>query len=280
MVAMETVPPSGVVEIKAGTDAGTVSSSSQTVNAEHNGNEGITEANDGIPKNEELFGAWMLAKKPLRKRLPNAKNQGVFNANHVVGKSHTSTQPSGSRFGALNGDEADSNPLLGFVVEQANTTKPNMEKPSGKAKGPSTKRSSKFSKQVTKAHDNPKAQKEASVSQKKIKNAPPVHTVPVVQLTANTEASVQDKAILAAEKKKKEEEIFRLMKTKEKEGASFLDPYMVYYYSSGEMEYLQKQKARGKHNGGEGSSKVSSLNDVVLDGSSNSSFKATIEGNI
>ncbi|KAK7261413.1 hypothetical protein RIF29_27723 [Crotalaria pallida] len=274
-----TAPPSVVEENKSGTDVVTVSTISQMVNAEHYGNEGILEANDVIPKNEETFGAWMLAKKPLRKRMPKANNQGVINANHVVGKSHASMQQSGSRFGALNGEEADSNPLLGFVAEQA------------KSKGPNSKFPSKAPKQVTKAHSNPKARKEVSVSQKKTKNNPPAATVPAVQHTI-TEISLQDKSILAAEKKKKEEEILRLMKIKEKEGASFLDPYMV-YYATGEMEYLQKQQARGKHIAGEGSSvhkekevcndpppltSVSSSHDAVLDGSSISSFKDPNQG--
>ncbi|KAK7256941.1 hypothetical protein RIF29_30555 [Crotalaria pallida] len=66
------------------------------------------------------------------------------------------------------------------------------------------------------------------------------------KLLDSIEASSSDRAEMLAARKLKEEEILRMMKYKQKElGDALLDPFRV-HYSMGEMEFLQRQQARGK----------------------------------
>ncbi|KAK7282291.1 hypothetical protein RIF29_10949 [Crotalaria pallida] len=100
--------PVVVVDSPGGAVTVTESSSVKVADA-FNDKERILGSNDDSPKNEELFGAWMLVKKPLKKRQHKANLQDVNASNKHVGKEgNLAAHAMGSRFDLL---KEESTPL-------------------------------------------------------------------------------------------------------------------------------------------------------------------------
>ncbi|KAK7256156.1 hypothetical protein RIF29_29591 [Crotalaria pallida] len=107
------------------------------------------------------------------------------------------------------------------------------------------KSSTKNSKSGPKAQPISKPSKASVAGPKQRGSQPQVVTLGKQQQVSIEDAS-SDRTTALANKKLREEEVLRLMKYKEKQMRSALiDPYWV-HYSLGEMDFLQRQLARGK----------------------------------